>query len=230
MEKLFLPTNVEFIEKEAPNEGTLVVYPCYHGYGTTLGNALRRVLLSSLPGAAVTAVKIKGVPHEFMAIPNIKEDVIEIILNLKELRLKCFSENEIILKLSKKGVGSVKASDIQTVSDVEIMNPELVLANITDEKGELDMEITVNQGRGYGSAETRDKKTLPLGTIAIDSLYSPVRDVGYKVEYMRVGDITNYEKLYVDIVTDGTVSPKEAVRQTVAILLNHFDIIAKGGE
>ncbi|MEK7452521.1 MAG: DNA-directed RNA polymerase subunit alpha [Patescibacteria group bacterium] len=227
MENILLPSKISFEKGERPNEGVLVVEPCFYGYGTTLGNALRRVLLSSLPGAAVTAVKMKGVTHEFQAIENLKEDALEVILNLKMLRLKVFSDEPVVLKLSASGLKTVTAADITPNADVEIMNPELVIANITDPKATFDMEITVRKGRGYASTEERVGEIHDLGTIAIDALFSPVRNVGYHVVNTRVGDITNYDKLIMNIETDGTISPEEAVEHSAKVLIDYFSILLK---
>ncbi len=225
MENLLLPSKVEFQEGSNPNTGYVVITPCYHGYGTTLGNALRRVLLSSLPGASVESFKIKGAQHEFSAIPGIKEDVAEIMLNLKQLNVLVFSDDPVILRLTKKGAGPARAKDIEKNAQVEVVNGDLVIANLTDNNTVLDIEITVGRGRGYKPVEEKDKQTQDLGTIMVDSVYTPVRDVGYVVEYTRVGDITNYEKLTVHIETNGTISPVEALKQSVQILIDHFNIV-----
>lgn len=230
MEELLLPSKIEITPGESDNKATLVVSPCFHGYGTTLGNALRRTLLSSLPGAAVTAVKISGATHEFDALEGVKEDVLEIVLNLKALRLKLHSDESVRLELSKKGVGAVTAADIGKNADVEIVNPDLRIATLTDKKAELEMEIIVDSGRGYGTIEERTKERGELGVIVVDAAYSPVREVGWKVENVRVGDITNYDKLIMDIETDGTITPEEAVDQAVKILLDHFTLILSRGD
>lgn len=225
MENILLPSKINYEPGERPNEGRLIVEPCFYGYGTTLGNALRRVLLSSLPGAAITAVKIKGVTHEFTSIENVKEDVLQVILNLKGLRLKSHSEEPVILKLKATGVKTVTAGDIDPNADVEIINSDLVIATLTDEKANFDMELTVERGRGYSPTESRSNTDHDLGTIAIDALFSPIRNVGYKVENTRVGDITNYDRLIMNIETDGTVSPEEAVEQASKILIDYFSIL-----
>lgn len=226
MENILLPSRIQFDEGERPNEGVLIIEPCFHGYGTTLGNALRRVLLSSLPGAAVTAVKIRGVNHEFQAVKGVKEDALEIILNVKSLRLKCFSDEPVKLELSVKGSKTVTAGEIVPNADVEIINPELVLATVTDDSATFEMELTVRRGRGYTTSEERTGEAQrEIGTIAIDALFSPVRNVGYRVENTRVGEITNYDKLVMNIETDGTISPKEAVEESAKILIDHFSIL-----
>ncbi len=225
MESLLLPTKIRFAAGERPNEGILTVEPCAQGYGTTLGNALRRVLLSSLPGAAVTAVKIKGADHEFSTLPNVKEDVLEIILNLKNLRLKCFSEEPVKLTLSAKGETVVTAAAFSKNADVEVMNPDLLIANLTDKSATFELEITVAQGRGYRTTEERIKEKLDLGTIAIDALYNPVINVSYKVEETRLGEKTDYDKLILTIETDGTLDPLEACKTSVSILLDHLNLL-----
>jgi DNA-directed RNA polymerase subunit alpha len=225
MEDILLPSKIELIPGKTAREATLEVAPCFHGYGTTLGNALRRVMLSSLPGAAVTAVKIKGAQHEFSAVPGVKEDVLEMVLNLKSLRLRVFSDETVRLSLKVKGEKEVTAEDIDATSDVEIVNPDLHIATLTEKGAELEMEIFVSKGRGFVTTEERSKEKPELGVIAIDSIFTPVREVGYRVENVRVGEITNYDKLIMTIETDGTIAPEEALDQTLKILLDHFSLI-----
>ncbi len=225
MENLLLPSKVEFVPGDTPNKGSLIVTPCFFGYGTTLGNTLRRVLLSSLPGAAVEALKIKGVSHEFSSAEGLKEDVVDIILSLKQLAVRVFVDEPVTLHISKKGPGVVTGADVEPNASVEIMNPELVLATLTSNKV-FEMDLVVGRGRGFKPVEEKDKKHYDLGTIVIDSIYTPIKDVGYNVEYTRVGDITNYEKLILNIETNGTISPSEAVKQTTQIIMDHFSIIA----
>lgn len=225
MENLLLPSKVEFIPGDSPNKGSLVVTPCYFGYGTTLGNTLRRVLLSSLPGAAVEAVKIKGVQHEFSSAEGLKEDVVDIILSLKQLAVRVHVDEPVTLHISKKGPGVVTGADIEPNSNAEVMNPDLVLATLTSNKT-FEMDLIVGRGRGFRPVEEKDKKQYDLGTIVIDSIYTPIKDVGYNVEYTRVGDVTNYEKLTLNIETNGTISPSDAVKQTTQIIMDHFSIIA----
>lgn len=226
MEDILLPSKIELTPStKDEHSATLTVEPCYYGYGTTLGNALRRVLLSSLPGAAVTAVKIEGASHEFAGIDGVKEDVLEIILNLKELRMKVHANEPVRLNLSAKGAKKVTAADIQADAEVEIANPDLLIATLTDKQTELNMEIIVERGRGYVPVEEREEEKPELGVIAVDAVFSPVREVGYRVENARVGDVTNYDKLVMDIETDGTITPKEAVDQSVKILLDYFSLL-----
>jgi len=226
MENILLPSTIHFEPGSNEHESRLVIEPFFHGYGRTIGNALRRVLLSSLTGAAVTAVKIKGVPHEFTAIPGVQEDAVDVILNLKGLRLKMHSEQPIKLMLKKSGKGPVTAKDIEANADVEVVNKEMHICTITDDKGEVEMEIIVGRGRGYVPTEEREP-TGEIGMIAVDALYSPVRNVGFQVVDTRVGEITNYDKLVMDIQTDGSLTPEEAVKQSVAILLDHYNLIAQ---
>ncbi len=222
MENILLPSKMTFSEGETVNESTIVIEPLHHGYGTTIGNALRRVLLSSLEGAAVTAVKIKGAQHEFATIEGVKEDALEIILNLKKLRLKSHSSEPVVLKLDVSGkAGAVKAEAISANADIEIANPELVIATRTSDAA-LSMEITVEKGRGFLPTEERDEVATDLGKIAIDALFSPVVNVSLAVENTRVGEVTNYDKLIMKVKTDGTLTPQEAVQQATKMVLNHF--------
>ncbi len=224
MEDILYPSKIELTPGASQHEAILVVEPFFHGYGTTVGNALRRALLSSLSGAAITAVRIKGGQHEFSAIPHVKEDVLEIILNLKQVRLKSYADGPVKLTLHAKGETEVTAADIKATSDVEIANPTCHIATLTDKSAEFEMEITVERGRGYVPTEERSKEKMELGTIAIDALFTPVVSVGFRVENVRVGDITNYDKLLMTIETDGTVSPKEAVEHATGVLINHFQL------
>lgn len=225
MESLLLPSKIRYAKGDRPHEGVLTVEPCSPGYGTTIGNALRRVLLSSLPGAAVTAVKIRGVDHEFSTIPHVKEDVLEVILNLKGLRMKLHADEPVKLFLSTKGAKTVTAGDFEKDAQVDIANPDTVIATLTDKSAALEMEITIGPGRGYRSTEERAKDKLELGNIAIDALYSPVLNVSYKVEATRVGEKTDFDKLVLRVETDGTIDAKDAVQQAVAILLDHFNLL-----
>lgn len=222
MQNIALPKKIEFKAGNDSHEGIITVEPLFPGYGMTLGNSLRRVLLSSLPGAAVIGAKIKGASHEFMALPHVKEDVLEILLNLKQLRLKAFTEEEIRLELKVKGKKVVTADDIAKNSGVEIKNPELVIAHVTDESGSLDMEITVKEGRGYKMAEGTKKENREIGYIEIDSIFSPVTIVSISVENTRVGKMTNWDKLVLDVKTDGTISAEEAFKEAVKILVDQY--------
>lgn len=225
MEHIFLPTSVTFEDTDRPHVGKLIISPCHQGYGTTLANALRRVLLSSLPGAAVGAVKIKGVQHEFSSIDGVLEDMIQVILNIKQMAVKSFVNTPVVLNLTKKGIGEITAGDFEKNSDVEIMNKDLKLMTVTSKDKEIDMQVIIEPGRGYVPVAEKDSKNLDLGTILIDSLYTPIRDVGYEIELTRVGDVTDYEKLTLTIETNGTVTPKDAVEQATKILMDHFTLI-----
>ena len=204
--------------------GKFVVEPLERGYGTTLGNSLRRVLLSSLPGYAITSVKIDGVLHEFSTIDGVKEDVTEIVLNLKGVILKIHGDAVKTLYVDASGKGAVTAGDIKADSDVEILNPEHVIANL-EEGAVLKMELTADKGRGYVSAERNKQIMQPvIGVIAIDSIYTPVLKVNYTVENTRVGQITDYDKLSIEIWTDGTISAQEAVSLGAKILTDHLNL------
>ncbi len=221
---ILLPKPAKVIKKEK-NRATFEIENCYPGYGMTLGNALRRVVLSSLPGAAVTAVKIKGVDHEFSTIPNIIEDVIQIILNLKQVRFKLHSKGPVTLHLKVKGEKNVKASDIKLTSDVEVINKDVHIATLTSKKAELDAEIEIDSGLGYVPVEQRKKTKLSIGTIAVDAIFTPVRRVSYEVENMRVGDRTDFNRLLLDIETDGSITPEEAFERSAQILVDHFSLL-----
>ena len=222
MSSIALPKKIEFTKGELPDQGIVTIEPCYPGYGITFGNALRRVLLSSLAGAAVVGVKIKGASHEFMSIPHVKEDVLEIILNLKLLRLKIFSDEVVKLELDVHGEKEVKAGDIKSNSEVEIVNSELTLAHITDMAGNLQMEIYVSRGKGYETVENREKKNSEIGYIEIDSIFTPILNVGINVDNVRVGKMTNWDRLSLHILTDGTILPEDAFKQSVDILIEQF--------
>jgi len=192
----------------------------------TLGNSLRRVLLSSLPGAAVTSIRIEGVQHEFQDIPNVKEDVTDIVLNIKQLRLRCFSDHPVSMRLEVSGEREVTAADIVAIapSAVEIVNPELHIATLDHENARLDMELVVETGRGYVPADSKEDQ--PIGVIPVDAIYSPVQKVNYTVEHTRVGQMTNFDKIVLEITTDGTITPDEALRQSADILVRHFTLLA----
>lgn len=208
------------------NKATFAIEPLHSGYGMTLGNSLRRVILSSLGGAAVTAVKIDSVAHEFSTIEGVKEDVVEIILNLKRLRFRVYSDEPQYLVLTASGQGPVTASSIKTTSDVEIVNPDQVIATLDNAKTTIGMEIKVEMGRGYVPVESRESEKLEVGMIAVDALYSPVQRVRYNVENTRVGQMTDLDRLVIEIETDGTISPEDAIRQAAELLVGHFHVIA----
>jgi len=217
------------IELESPQiesveeAGTYAKYeagPLQAGYGVTLGNALRRVLLSSLEGAAVTSIQIRDVYQEFSTIPGVKEDVTQIVLNVKKLRLKSFATHPVQLRLIKSGAGAVTAADIAESADVEIVNPDLVLMTLDTDDVTIEMDLTVERGVGYLGAERSE--ALPIGVIAVDAIFTPVRKVNYWVDSMRVGQMTNYDKLTLEIETDGTVTPEESLSRSAEILVNQF--------
>ncbi|SHE80388.1 DNA-directed RNA polymerase subunit alpha [Desulforamulus putei] len=214
---------IEIVEQSEDNTyGKFVVEPLERGYGITLGNSLRRILLSSLPGAAVTSVKIEGVLHEFSTVPGVREDVTDIILNLKNLCLKIHgADEEKVLRVEAQTEGPVTAGDIIHDADVEILNPDLHLATL-DTGGRLFMEITVNKGRGYVSAEKNKKGEHIIGVIPVDSIYTPVRKVNYTVENTRVGQITDYDKLTLEVWTNGSIRPDEATSLSAKILSEHL--------
>jgi len=224
LKEWYLPEIKE--EGKGKNEATFLIEPLNPGYGVTVGNALRRVLLSSLPGYAVTAVKIKGTSHEFSAIPGVKEDVIEILLNLKNLYVKVegAGQGNIILNLKSSGSGAVLGKDIKASAGVEVINKDLHIATISDKKTTLEAEIKVEEGRGYETVEEREGEKMPLGWIGIDSIYSPVLHVSYEVAAARVGKITNLDKLTLKIKTKGTISPKEAISKSASVLVDHFSL------
>ena len=203
--------------------GTYAKYeagPLQAGYGVTLGNALRRVLLSSLEGAAVTSIQIRDVYQEFSTIPGVKEDVTQIVLNVKKLRLKSYAAHPVQLRLIKSGAGAVTAADIAESADVEIVNPDLVLMTLDTDDVTIELDLTVERGVGYLGAERAE--ALPIGVIAVDAIFTPVRKVNYWVEGMRVGQMTNYDKLTIEIETDGTITPEEALSRSAEILVNQF--------
>jgi len=219
--------NIEVAEiSEDKKYGKFVVEPLERGYGITLGNSLRRIMLSSLPGAAVSQVKIEGVLHEFSSIPGVKEDVTEIIMNIKSLAIKNSSEtNEAkTAYIEFEGEGVVRASDIQADQDIEILNPDLVIATLSGKDTKLYMELTITKGRGYVSADKNKHDDLPIGVIAIDSIYTPVERVNVTVENTRVGQITDYDKLTLDVHTNGTLVPDEAVSLAAKVLSEHLSL------
>lgn len=211
---------------EKDNVGLFHIEGLYTGYGTTLGNALRRVLLSSLPGAAVTQIKIKGIDHEFSALPGMMEDVVEFSLNLKKVRFHFFADEPQVLRLHVKKEGPVTAGDIESTTFVQVINTDEYLATLSKKTAELDMELTVEKGLGYVPAESRKLERLPIGTIVLDSIFSPVTRVSFSVENMRVGDQTDYNRLIVEVQTDGSITPSDAFHKSVNILKDHFEKIS----
>lgn len=215
---------IETVElNEDAKYGKFVIEPLERGYGTTLGNSLRRILLSSLPGAAVTAIQIDGVLHEFSTVEGVVEDVTTIILNLKKLALKIYSEEEKTLEIDVQGEGIVTAADITHDSDVEILNPDLHIATLAKD-AHFRVRLTAKRGRGYTPADANKSEDQPIGVIPIDSIYTPVSRVTYQVEKTRVGQVANYDKLTLDVWTDGSIGPKEAISLGAKILTEHLNI------
>lgn len=215
---------IEIIElSDDDNYGKFAVEPLERGYGVTLGNSLRRIMLSSLPGVAVTSVKIQGVLHEFSTVVGVAEDVVEIILNLKKIAAKIYSDEPKIVRIEHKGEGNVTAGDIICDADVEILNPDLHIATLSKD-GDLNMEIVLEKGRGYVSSDKNKKPEQPLGTIPIDSSFTPVKKVNYDVSDTRVGQVIDYDKLTLQVWTDATLSPEEAVSLAAKILNEHLNL------
>src|SRR5256884_6355641 len=211
-------------EEVDEHRGVFVIEPLDRGFGYTFGNSLRRVLLSSLEGAAVTSVKIEGIAHEFTTLPGVREDVTDIILNLKNLIARLYGESpEIEVQVVKKGPGAVTAADIEAPADLEILNPELELANLSG-NGRLELTLTIGRGRGYLPAELNRGPEQSIGVIPVDSIFSPVRRVSYEVEAARVGQRTDYDKLTLDITTDGSLDPRDSIAQAAEILIRQLAI------
>ncbi len=226
MQALSIPQHIVWKPGTKPHEehvGLVEISPCEPGYGITLGTALRRVLLSSLPGAAITAFKVEGALHEFTTLPHVKEDVVALVLALKGIRFNLHTDEEVRLTLSKKGVTEVTAGDFTPHAAVEVVNPGAHIATITSSEGSFDMEVVVRKGRGYMATEDRDREERELGTILVDALYSPVLNVGVNVDHVRVGEMTNFERLTLSVTTDGSVSPQDAYMQSVDILMQQLE-------
>ena len=214
------------VDEHSANSATFVIEPLHTGYGMTLGNSLRRVLLSSIAGSAITAFKIEGVTHEFTTVKGVKEDVVDIMLNLKSIRVRSHSEEPVELKLEKKGAGVVTAGDIKTTADVEVINPDFVICTIDDPKASVVIDLVVESGRGYRTIEESGEQRIHGDMIALDAFFSPVQRVRYKVESTRVGQMTNLDKLLLTVDTDGTISPKDAFEESAAILINQYTALA----
>jgi len=218
---LTLPEQVKTISKDG-NTTVFEISPLMPGYGATIANPLRRVLLSSLEGAAVTAIKIKGVDHEFSTLANMQEDIIEIILNVKKLRFKLLGDGPVKVTLSVKGDKVVTGADIDLTSDVELINEDQHIATLTDKKAELNMELDIEKGVGYVPVEQRKKEKLAIGAIAVDAVFSPVQLVNFSIENIRVGDRIDFNKVVLTIETDGSIEPEEALQKAAVILNDHF--------
>jgi DNA-directed RNA polymerase subunit alpha len=224
MHTISLPQEPKYTEL-SPSHGKIEILECYPGYGTTLGNAIRRVLLSSLEGAAVTSVKIKGVTHEFTTMPGVMEDMVQIILNLKQVRFRMANDEPMTISLKSKGEGKVTAGDFKVSTGLEIVNPDQVIATLSDKKAEIDMEVEVARGIGYIPVEQQEREK-EIGTIAIDAIYTPVKRVNFEVENMRVGKRTDYDKITIEIMTDGSIAPDGAFNKAVDILMSQFSALA----
>jgi len=211
-------------ENISRNYGKFIISPLESGYGVTLGNALRRVLLSSLEGAAVSSVRVSDVPHEFSDIPGVKEDMTQLLLQLKQLRLILHEGETARLRLDVQGEGEVTAADIICPSEVEIVNPDLYLFTVDNDKTRLEIEMTVQRGRGYSPAEERGR--LPIGEVPVDAIYSPIKRVAFDVQRARVGQNTNYDRLVIEVWSDGTLRPEAALKQSAQILISHLRVIA----
>jgi len=225
-----LPHQPKIVKKDG-NKAIFEIEALYPGYGVTIGNSLRRVLLSSLEGAAATQVKIKGISHEFSTIPGVLEDVIMIMLNLKQLRFRVFSDEPQKATLKVKGEKEVKGGDFTFPSQVELVNKNCHIATLTSKSAELEMELLIEKGIGYSSREnihlTTKKEKLEIGVIPLDAIFTPIKRVSYRVENMRVGERTDYDRLFLEIETDGVITPEEAFRQASEILVNHFSLFAE---
>ena len=223
-----LPTRVVFEDvSDRPNFGRFVIEPFERGFGTTIGNSLRRILLSSLEGAAVVRIKLAGAQHEFTSIEGVREDVTDIVLNLKSLCVKVIGDEPVTLRVNQKGPGEIKAADIECPSQAKITNPDLHIAEVTGEDVVFDLEIEVSKGRGFVLAENNITPDMPIGVIALDALFSPVERVRYYVEETRVGQRTNYDKLMIEIWTDGTITPEMALVEAAVIMRKHLNPIVK---
>jgi DNA-directed RNA polymerase subunit alpha len=211
-------------EASAQNYGRFSIGPLESGYGITLGNALRRVLLASLPGAAVTSIRVSGIHHEFTDIPHVREDMTALILNVKQLRVRLFNNESVRLRAEVKGEGTLTAGDLECPPNVEIINPDLSMFVADSPEAELDIELVVEPGRGYSPAEERGK--LPIGEIPVDAIFSPVRRASYAVERARIGQVTDYDRLVLEVSTDGTISPHDALSEAARVLVQHFTLIS----
>lgn len=221
---VILPSKPKIVSED-DFKGIYEIDGLYAGYGHTLGNSLRRIVLSSLPGYAITSIKITSVPHEFSAIDGVKEDVITIILNLKKVRFMMTTDEPQTIKLRAKGPGKVTAKDIEEVGQVKVLNKDLYLAEITDKKVSLEIEMTIEKGLGYVSKEVLRKDKVNIGTIAVDAIFTPIRRVNYEVENMRVGERTDYNRLRITIETDGSISPKTALEKSIETMINQLKAI-----
>jgi len=216
------------IKEETDNKGVFEIEELYPGYGMTLGNSLRRVLISSLEGAAVTQVKIKGVSHEFSTIPGVLEDVITILLQVKQMRFKMYGSDPQSAFLKVKGEKEVRGSDFKLPSQLELINKDIVLAHCTQKGGEFEMELQIEKGIGYVPVAEQRKEKVDIGTLALDAIFTPAKNVSFRVEHMRVGEKTDFDRIVLEVETDGTMRPSIAVQTAVEILRKHFEVIGEG--
>lgn len=225
LQEIYLPEEID-IKEDGDSSASITIKPYHPGYGPTVGNALRRVLLSSLPGAAITQMKIENVDHEFSTIEGVQEDVVTLMLNIKGIRVSSTSKDPIEIRLKSEGKGNVTAKDLEVPPEVTVINPDHHIATLTDAKASLEITCTVEQGRGYVPSETQDPKTRAIGTIALDAVFTPVERVSFAVENVRVGQATDYHSLKMTITTNGSITPKEALQQAASILRDHFTQLA----
>lgn len=214
------------IDEHSATSATFVIEPLHTGYGMTLGNSLRRVLLSSIEGAAIVAFRIEGVTHEFTTVPGVKEDVVDIMLNLKGIRFRSASDQPVELSIEKKGAGVITADDIKLTADIEVVNPDAVICTVDDPKGNVQIHLVIDSGRGYRTIDESSELRIHSDMIALDAFFSPVQRVRYKVESTRVGQLTNLDKLLITVDTDGSLNPKDAFEEAAAILVNQYTALA----
>lgn len=225
LQEIYLPEEID-IKEDGESSASITIKPYHPGYGPTVGNALRRVLLSSLPGAAVTQMKIEGIDHEFSTLEGVQEDIVTLMLNVKGIRVSSTSKDPIEIRLKKEGKGTVTAKDLDVPPEVTVINPDHHIATLTDGKASLELALTVEQGRGYVPSETQDPKARSIGTIALDAVFTPVERVSFAVENVRVGQATDYHALKMTITTNGSITPRQAIEQAASILRDHFTQLA----
>lgn len=222
LQQIYLPEEID-IKEDGDNTATFTIRPYHPGYGPTVGNALRRVLLSSLPGAAITQMRIEGADHEFSAVDGVKEDLVSIMLNLKGVRLSSESDEPVEIRLQASGEKEISAGDFQTPPEIKIANPDYHIATLTSKDAKLEIVCTVERGRGYVPSDAQDSRERVIGTVALDAVFTPVERVSFSVENVRVGQATDYHSLQLTITTDGTITPREALRQAASVLRDHFN-------
>lgn len=225
LQQIYLPEEID-IKEDGDNTATFTIHPYHPGYGPTVGNALRRVLLSSLPGAAITQMRIEGADHEFSAVDGVKEDLVSIMLNLKGVRLSSESDEPVEIRLQASGEKEITAGDFQTPPEIKIANPDYHIATLTSKDAKLEIVCTVERGRGYVPSDAQDSRERVIGMVALDAVFTPVERVSFSVENVRVGQATDYHSLQLTIATDGTITPREALRQAASVLRDHFNELA----